>query len=60
MKWLLLIVVACVSGAASALAFSQLRPQTHNIASLFGDVLFGVVVLIVTLIGGWFWFVRQA
>jgi hypothetical protein len=60
MKWLLLIVVACVGGAASTLAFSLLRPQTHNIASLFGDVLFGGVVLIATLIGGWFWFIRQA
>jgi hypothetical protein len=58
MKWLILIVSACAVGVASALAFSLLRPQTHNIAALFGDALFGVVVLIATLIGGWFWFIR--
>jgi hypothetical protein len=59
MKWLLLIVCACASGAASALAFSLLRPQTHNVGDLFGDALVGAVALIATLIVGWNWFIRQ-
>jgi predicted outer membrane lipoprotein len=53
MKWLLLIISACAIGVASALAFSLMPPQTHNVGALFGDALVGVVVLIATLIAGW-------
>jgi hypothetical protein len=58
MRWSLLIIGACIIGAAAALAFSLLRPQTHNIASIFGDVLFGLVIVIAVLMGGRFWLVR--
>jgi hypothetical protein len=59
MRWLALIVCACGTGAASALAFSLLRPRTHNIASIFGEALFGGVVVVAALFVGWLWFVKQ-
>jgi hypothetical protein len=58
-KWFALILSACLIGAASALAFSRLRPQTHNIAAIFGDALVGLFVLVAVLVLGWFWFIRQ-
>jgi hypothetical protein len=58
MKWLVLIISACAIGAASALAFSLMRPQTHNISALFGDALVGAMVLFATLIAVWYLFIR--
>jgi hypothetical protein len=60
LKWTGLIFCSCVISFLTALAFSVLRPQTHNIASIFGDAVFGVAVLILTLVIGWSWFIRKA
>jgi hypothetical protein len=58
-KSVFIIICAAAIATANALAFSLLRPQTHNISSIFGDALFGVIVTIAPLVGGWFWFIRH-
>jgi hypothetical protein len=59
MKWLTLIAAAVAVGLFSGYLCSVLRPQTHNIASLFGDLMFGVLVTALVVLTGWIRFIRQ-
>jgi Na+/serine symporter len=59
MKWLILSAAAAAVGLVSGYLFSVFRPQTHNIASLFGDLMFGGLVAVVVLLAGWFWIIRR-
>jgi hypothetical protein len=59
MKWFTLIAAAVAAGLVSGYLFSVLRPPTHNIASLFGDLMFGVLVAVLMVLAGWIQFIRQ-
>jgi hypothetical protein len=59
MSWLILSAAAMAAGLVSGYMFSMLRQQTHNIASLFGDLIFGALVTVLVLLAGWFWFIRR-
>jgi uncharacterized membrane protein YedE/YeeE len=58
MTWLTLITTAITAGLGGAYLFAVLRPPAHNIASLFGDLMFGILVAGLVLLAGWIWFIR--
>jgi hypothetical protein len=60
MKWFIVSAVAIATGMVSAYLSSIMRPPTHNIASLFGDLMFGILIAVLVMIAGWLWFMRAA
>jgi polyferredoxin len=58
MRVLMLLIVAAGLGIASVLLIENLNPQ-HNVGALFGDLLVGTVVFLVTLLIGYFGFLRS-
>jgi Na+/serine symporter len=59
MNWLILSTAAMAAGLVSGYLFSMFRPPTHNIASLFGDLIFGALVAVLVMLAGWFWLIRR-
>jgi hypothetical protein len=59
MNWLILSAAATTAGLFGGYLFSMLRPPTHNIGSLFSDLMFGALVAVLVLLVGWFWFIRR-